>query len=134
MRILFSILLFFCCLSSFGNTDSLKRTKPKSALIEQLTRKPVFPYSLNDYLMKNLKYPRVARECNIEGWVRVQFLMDENGKVCDAKVISMPQGGGLEEEALRLVKSLPKGAYTPGRYGKKPVRVVYELPIRFKLE
>lgn len=134
MKILFSILFLFFCLSTYGNKDSLKRPKPKPALIEQLTRKPVFPYSLEYYLMKNLKYPRVARECNIEGWVRVQFLMDENGKVCDAKVISLPLGGGLEEEALRLIKSLPKGAYTPGRYGKKPVRVVYELPIRFKLE
>ena len=40
-------------------------------------------------------------------------------------------GWGLDEEAIRVVKSMP--AWTPGKQNGKPVYVKFTLPIRFQL-
>ena len=57
-------------------------------------------------------------------------VVDENGKVKDPKVLR-GIGGGCDEEALRVVKNMP--AWEPGKQRGKPVRVQYNLPIRFTL-
>jgi protein TonB len=82
------------------------------------------------YIGKNLKYPEQAVEEGIEGIVYLSFVVETDGKITGVTVLR-GIGGGCNEEALRVVRSMPN--WTPGKQGGKPVRVKYNLPIRFKL-
>src|SRR5699024_9863080 len=81
-------------------------------------------------LQKGITYPEMARRAGIEGRVIVQFIVNEQGKVEDPRVIR-GIGGGCDEEALRAVR---KASFKPGRQRGKPVRVQYSLPVIFKLQ
>lgn len=80
-------------------------------------------------LQKQIKYPKLAEEAGIEGTVYVQFVVDQHGKVEDAKVIR-GIGGGCDKEALRVVE---QAKFTPGMQRGRPVKVRYSLPIVFRL-
>ncbi|HBG71911.1 MAG: hypothetical protein A2W93_05010 [Bacteroidetes bacterium GWF2_43_63] len=94
---------------------------------------PGFPggeSSLMDYLRNNIKYPQLARESNIQGTVFVTFVVEPNGAISNVKILR-GIGGGCDEEATRVVKNMP--SWTPGKQRGKPVRVQFNLPIRFIL-
>lgn len=82
------------------------------------------------YLNNNIKYPQMARESGIQGKVFVTFVVEKNGKVTDVKVLR-GIGGGCDEEAIRVIRNMPK--WIPGKQRGKPVRVQFNLPIIFKL-
>lgn len=95
---------------------------------------PSFPggeEKLFEYLNKNIKYPRIANENNIQGRVYVTFVVDKEGKVTEAKVLR-GIGGGCDEEALRVVKNMPE--WKPGRQNGRSVKVQYNLPVVFNLK
>lgn len=96
---------------------------------------PEFPgggeKALLQYLSNNIKYPAIARENGITGTVYVTFEIDQNGRVKDAKILR-GIGGGCDEEALRVVMNMPP--WKPGKQRGKPVRVQYNLPVRFVLK
>ncbi|MBC8084780.1 MAG: energy transducer TonB [Hymenobacter sp.] len=81
------------------------------------------------FLQAKLKYPEEALRRNISGKVHVSFVVDEEGRILDPKVVR-GLGSGLDEEALRLVRIMPW--WTPGRINGRPVRVAYTLPIVFR--
>lgn len=83
-----------------------------------------------EYLKKNLKYPDVARNNKIEGRVIVAFVVLKDGSITDIKVLR-GLGGGLDEEAVRVVAQSPK--WKPGISGGQPVNVAYTMPIFFRL-
>ncbi len=94
---------------------------------------PEFPGGMAGWakhLGKNLQYPVIARELNISGKVFIQFVIEKDGSLTDAKVIK-GVGGGCDEEALRVVKLSP--AWKPGIQNGRPVRVSYVVPITFKV-
>lgn len=86
---------------------------------------------LFEYLSKNTKYPELAKTAGIQGKVFVQFIVDKTGKVKDVKIL---QGINslLDNEALRVVAAMPD--WKPGKQHGKPVSVIYNLPISFKLK
>jgi len=95
---------------------------------------PEFPggtAKLLEYVQKNLKYPMMARESDIQGRVFVGFVVEKDGSISNVKVLR-GIGGGCDEEAVRVVQSLPK--FKPGKQRGNPVRVQYTLPIVFKLQ
>lgn len=81
-------------------------------------------------LQKKINYPERARKAGIEGRVVVQFIVTEEGKVEDPRVIR-GIGGGCDEEALRVIK---EAEFEPGMQRGKPVRVQYSLPVIFQLQ
>lgn len=83
------------------------------------------------YLGNNMKYPPIARDNNIQGRVYVSFVVEKNGKITDVRVLR-GIGGGCDEEAIRVVKSMP--SWSPGKQRGKAVRVRFNLPIVFKLQ
>ena len=87
--------------------------------------------AMNDYLRENIRYPQAAREMRIQGMVIVQFVVGRNGSISDAEVVR-GIGGGCDEEALRVVKAMPK--WQPGIQNKREVSVRYAIPIRFILQ
>jgi protein TonB len=83
-----------------------------------------------EYLNANIKYPQMARESGIQGRVFVTFVVEKDGSVTDVKVLR-GIGGGCDEEAIRVIKNMPK--WDPGKQRGKPVRVQFNMPILFKL-
>jgi TonB family protein len=80
-------------------------------------------------IQQEIRYPEMARRAGIEGRVYVQFIVNEEGDVEDARVIR-GIGGGADEEALRVVEM---AKFEPGMQRGRPVRVLYSLPIFFRL-
>ena len=72
-----------------------------------------------------------AIEKGIEGRVFVGFIIDVDGSVTDVKLLR-GIGGGCDEEAVRVVKSMPN--WKPGKLYGEVVRVSYQIPVNFKLE
>lgn len=93
---------------------------------------PVFPGGNNEiarYLVNNIQYPTEALENGVMGRVLVQFIVEKDGSVSNAKVVRAVHPL-LDKEALRVVNSMPK--WTPGKQRGKAVRVKYTIPITFK--
>jgi len=88
--------------------------------------------ALTDYINSKIVYPEQAVENNVEGTVRVQFVVDEKGTVSDVKTVGTKLGYGLEEEAVSVVRNLPK--WTPGKVKGKNVKTRLSVPITYKLE
>ena len=87
------------------------------------------------FIYSNVKYPPIARENSVEGTVIVQYVIQKNGTITDAKIMQ-DIGGGCGEEALRVVNMMNEmpEKWIPGIQRDKPVAVQYNLPIKFKLE
>jgi len=97
---------------------------------------PEFPGgndSLNSFFRKNLEYPDSAQENGIQGKVYVGFTVEKDGCLSDIKIVGKNTFGyGLEEEALRIVKMMPRWNFRNST--SKPKKVKFVLPISFKLE
>lgn len=81
-------------------------------------------------VQRKVEYPDFAREAGIEGRVTVQFVVDEQGEVVNAKVLRGVHKL-LNEEALRAVNDL---RCAPGKQRGKPVKVQMALPVTFWLQ
>ncbi|MEZ4755710.1 MAG: energy transducer TonB [Flavobacteriales bacterium] len=99
-------------------------------IAEQMPEFPGGKEALFAYIGKNLKYPEQAQEEGIEGVVYVTFVVETDGKITGVQVLR-GIGGGCNEEAVRVVSGMPN--WTPGMQRGKPVRVKYNLPIRYRL-
>ena len=92
---------------------------------------PEFPgggKKLKKYIKKNLNYPETARRNNIHGKVIVSFIVEIDGSLSNVNVLR-GIGGGCDEEAIRIVETMPK--WRPGKQRGKPVRVEYKLVVDF---
>ena len=78
---------------------------------------------------EQIRYPETAKRAGIEGRVILQFIVDEQGRVNEPKVIR-GIGGGCDEEAVRVVQ---QARFRPGKQRGKPVKTKMSLPIMFKL-
>ena len=114
-------------------TSSMK--PDKEGVYERTDVSPAYPggqSALADYINNHIEYPQEAIDNSSEGTVDVQFVVDENGKVTNAKVIGNKLNNGLDEEAVRVVSDLPK--WTPGKVKGKDVKTRIVLPITYKIE
>ena len=100
-------------------------------IVEEMPAYPGGEQKLMEFVAKNIKYPQIARESGIQGRVFVGFVVEPDGSVSNVKVLR-GIGGGCDEEAMRVVKSMPK--WKPGKQRGKAVRVSYMLPVNFKLQ
>ncbi len=82
------------------------------------------------YIVKNLRYPPVARKLGLEGKVFVQFIIDKQGNLLEPRVIK-GISADIDEEAIRVIKNGPK--WTPGKQRGRPVKVRMIMPITFQL-
>ena len=95
---------------------------------------PEFPGGMEkmyEFMQRTQKYPDMEYEAGIQGKVFVQFVVDKDGSIEEVKVLRAVSDG-LDKEALRLVKSMPK--WSPGKMGGKPVKCRFNLPVVFKLK
>ena len=95
---------------------------------------PEFPggaAKMMEYIQKNMKYPMMARESDIQGRVFVNFVVEPDGSISNVAVLR-GIGGGCDEEAVRVVQSMPK--WNPGKQRGTAVRCAFTVPIIFKLQ
>lgn len=103
-------------------------------IYENPTVAPVFPggdVELYRYISRNMRYPEEAARQNIQGRVVLQFVIEKDGSVGDVKIIRGTHPL-LDEEAIRVIKTLPK--FIPGKENGEPVRVWFSMPLTFKLQ
>ena len=99
-----------------------------------VNKMPSFPggdHDLMAYLAKNIEYPTLAKENNIQGVVVLGFVVGKDGSINDITVMK-EIGGGCGKEALRVVKNMPR--WTPGEAAGHAVKVRFTLPVRFALQ
>lgn len=100
-------------------------------VVEEMPQFPGGDAKLYEYIQKNLKYPMMARESDIQGRVFVNFVVEPDGSISKVNVMR-GIGGGCDEEAVRVIESMPK--WKPGKQRGSAVRVSYTVPIIFKLQ
>ena len=100
-------------------------------VVEEMPEFPGGSAKLMEYIQKNIKYPMMARESDIQGRVFVNFVVEPDGSISNVAVLR-GIGGGCDEEAVRVVNSMPK--WKPGKQRGSAVRCAYTVPIIFKLQ
>ncbi|MHB1279261.1 MAG: energy transducer TonB [Bacteroidia bacterium] len=124
-------------------SDTVKVKKPAEVGVTEETDEPeVFVFveempefpggtdSMARFIGAHLNYPDSAVENSIQGKVMVQFVIDEEGRVTDPKIVK-GLGWGCDEEVLRIVRLMPN--WIPGKQKGKPVKIRFVLPIKFQL-
>jgi protein TonB len=82
------------------------------------------------FLNKNIRYPELAIENQIQGMVIVQFIVDRSGNVSEVQAISGPNE--LRDEAVRVIRK--SGQWIPAIQNGRQVKSYKRQPIIFKLE
>lgn len=88
--------------------------------------------AMMEFLMMNMKYPQTAVKAKQQGRAVVGFVVRKDGTVSDVHITKSAGYAVLDEEAMRVVKSMP--AWEPGKQKGKPVNVKYNVPITFRLK
>lgn len=125
-------LVLLVCLPSFAQQKPVEKVDSDGVYLmpDQLPEFPGGIQAMMKFLSTNIKYPVEAQKKGISGRVIVQFVIMEDGTLDQAKVI---RGVAplLDEEALRVVKSMPK--WKPGMDRGEAVKVRFTAPIMFNL-
>ena len=125
---------------SNDSSDSKAAETPRKAIVDEngihqvCEEMPEFPGGMAEcmkWLGKNINYPTEAKEKGTQGRVIIQFVVEKDGSITEAKV-ARGVDPLLDAEALRVINSSPK--WKPGKQGGQPVRVKYTIPVAFKLQ
>ena len=84
---------------------------------------------LDQWVMKNFRYPQQAVEKKMQGRVIVSLKIDKEGFLSIKKIYGNPL---LEEEACRIFDGFPQ--LSPALLRGKPVNVVYNYLVIFRLD
>ena len=117
---------------AFVSVNAYSQSKEQDdAVYSIVSEQPSFPEGMQEmmkFISENRKYPAEAKAKDIHGKVIVAFVVERDGSLSDVK-IRRGIGYGCDEEAIRLIKSMPK--WTPGKQNGKAVRVSMMLPVSF---
>lgn len=128
-------------------------------VVEQMPQFPGGDAELMQFIARNIKYPKEAQEKGVQGRVLVQFIVEKDGSLSNAKVLENPKKSSanmvvvnammpekerqdaeghnagvqaMRDEALRVVNAMPK--WTPGKQDGKPVRCNFVIPVTYRLQ
>lgn len=94
---------------------------------------PSFPGgegALRDFISKNLRYPKFAKEKGIYGPVGVSFIVEKDGSLTDF-IVTRSVDPSLDKEAIRVLQSMPK--WNPGKRDGQFVTVIEDMSVSFDL-
>jgi protein TonB len=119
-------------LEGMGNEEMVGGTNTDEifTVVEQMPEFPGGEAALHDFLDKNMQYPTMAKEQGIQGKVWIGFIVDKFGNVSNVELLR-GIGGGCDEEAVRVVKMMPR--WNPGKQSGRPVIVKFRFPVNFTL-
>ncbi|MCF8343163.1 MAG: energy transducer TonB [Bacteroidales bacterium] len=112
------------------NDSSTSIDEDVFVVVEQMPEFPGGDEAMYKYIADTISYPEKAKKLGLQGRVFVTFVVERDGSINQARILR-GIGGGCDEEALRVVQDMPK--WKPGIQRGKPVRVQYNLPIKFTL-
>jgi TonB family protein len=119
---------------STNNSVKTRDTIPnKTEVFTAVEQSPSFPggeKAFGQFLGKNIRYPKEAREKNVQGKVIATFIVEPDGELTDIKIVR-GIGSGADEESVRVLKMSPK--WVAGVQNGRKVRVQYTVPIQFAL-
>ena len=122
----------FLCLPLFAQKESIPRIDSEGVYLvpDEMPKFPGGMQAMMKYLSTNVKYPVEAQKKGVSGCVIIQFVVMEDGTLGQEKVVRGVDPL-LDEEALRVVKAMPK--WTPGVADGKTVKVRFTIPVMFSL-
>ena len=114
-----------------GKTFAYYRPDTVLTDVDKVPRFPGGVEALMQYLARNIKYPEEAKLLHEQGRVFIRFVVETDGSITHIRVL---RGAAplLDEEAVRVVRNMPR--WIPGSQRGKPVRVIFNLPVKFTLE
>lgn len=122
--------LFFFCWAQFSYAQEPAKEEPLQWY--QVQKKAEFPggdAALDKYIVSNFNISKEANKKAKSGTILVSFIVEKDGSITNVRIISTRRlGYGLEEEALRVFKQMPK--WKPAIQRGKPVRMSFSKPIR----
>ena len=92
-----------------------------------------FQQNMVKHIQENFTYPEKAKAQGEEGKAFVKFQFSSTGSVENIVLLRKTESELINQEALRLIKELPKAAKPAFKDGK-PVAVSYIIPINFKIK
>ncbi len=128
-------------------------------VVEQMPQFPGGDAELMQFIARNIKYPIEAQEKGVQGRVLVQFIVEKDGSLSNAKILENPKGSGanmvvvtammpekerqdaeghnagvqaMRDEALRVINAMPR--WSPGKQKGKPVRCRFVIPVTYRLQ
>lgn len=113
------------------NDQDVKKEDHLFAVVEEMPKYLGGQEALLKFLASNIKYPAEARKAGIQGLVYVTYVVEKDGAISGIR-INRGIGGECDEEAIRVISSMPK--WKPGKQRGEPVRVQFNLPIKFTLD
>ena len=99
--------------------------------MEQMPEFPGGQAALLKWTANNIRYPTIAEENGIQGVVVCTFVIERDGSITDVQV-ARSIDPSLDKEAMRVLRKMPK--WKPGMMKGLPVRVLYTVPVTFKLQ
>lgn len=111
-------------------TEKVNDSSDVFQIVEEMPSFPGGDSARFAYLRNNINYPQTAREGRIQGTIYVTFVVERDGSITDIKILR-GIGGGCDEEVIRLISMMPR--WNPGRQRGKPVRVQFNMPIKYVL-
>lgn len=119
-----------------ANSISTNNMQTKQSDIKSSDKVEVMPEfkggnkAMKEFLMMNMKYPESAVKAKQQGKAVVEFVVKKDGTVSDVYIVKSTGYDVLDNEAMRVVKSMP--AWEPDKQKGKPVDVKYFVPITFR--
>lgn len=114
---------------STTNVQTKQSDKKIFRVVEEMPKFKGGYAKLMEFLMMNMKYPESAIKAKQQGRAIVGFVVGKDGTVSDVYIEKSTGYDVLDNEAMRVVKSMP--AWEPGKQKGKPVNVKYFVPITF---
>ncbi len=109
--------------------DELTLYEPKQVSTPPTPEIPNGMKGLPTYINAHLRYPEVAYKRDLQGTVRMEFVVERSGHVSNLRAIDA-LGGGCTEEALRQVREI---CWKPAEKDGKRVRCTQIVQIDFRL-
>jgi len=134
LRLTIIITFLFTLNTSFAqNNNSNKKDTSDVYIFPKLDTPPDFPGDHTarlEYFSKSREYPKNAIENNIQGTVYVYFIVEEDGRITNVKVLK-GLSPDIDKEAIRIVELMPK--WKPGSANGKTERSQFNMPVKFKI-
>jgi TonB family protein len=115
-------------------TKTIDNNDNEEVVFVMVEKMPEFPggeSAMLKYISKNISYPATSAEKNIQGEVLCRFIVKEDGKVGNVKVLKGVDPD-LDDEAIRVLYTMPR--WKPGEQRGKKVPVEYSIPVVFSIQ
>jgi len=132
--LIFSAIFAFTFVSLACENEIVEQVQDDDVIFMVVEKMPEFPggmEALFSFIGEKTRRPFTGYHVNwITGRATVQFVVEVDGSITDIRVVHSVTG--FEAEAVKVIESMPN--WIPGEQNGKKVRVMFTLPITFRLQ